>query len=92
MLSPSFRLMDFCVGSLRGEIRELAAHPFSQRLLAFLFAFRSHCRIISHSREVWTNEGTEAACSLSVVSLSARQTQQTGWQEELQVSTSDVKP
>lgn len=43
MLSQSFCVMESCVCSVRGDIGELAANPFSEHMQTFLFAFHSHC-------------------------------------------------
>lgn len=72
--------------SLRGDIRELAANPFSEHMQTFLFAFHSHRRW-----DVCMKEGMETVFSPSIVSLSARQTKQTGWLEALQMYISHVK-
>lgn len=44
MLSQRFCLMESCVCSVRGDIGELAANPFSEHMQTFLFAFHSQCR------------------------------------------------
>lgn len=36
--------MESCVCSVRGDIAELAANPFSEHMQTFVFAFHSQCR------------------------------------------------
>lgn len=86
MLSQRFGLMEFCVCSLRRDITELAANPFSEHMQTFLFAFHSHRQHHLTLKACLDEDG-----SLFVGTLSARQTKQTGWQEALQMYISDVK-
>lgn len=86
-----FQLMEFCVCSLRGDIRELAANPASELMQTFALAVDSH----RQHRPTPTGRLDERRSgdnfSSSVVSLSACQTEQAGRQETLPMEISDVK-
>lgn len=85
MLSQSFCLKELCVCSLRGDIRELAANPFSEHMQTFLFAFHSHQHHLS--LKGFLDEGGNDGTFLFVNSITSCMPDKT---DRLAGGTSDV--
>lgn len=82
--------MEFCVCSVRGDIGQLAANPFSEHMQTFLFAFHSQRR---HHLTLEGSVDGGGSCTVfcSSTTLPAGQTKQAGWQEAPQMYISDVQ-